>query len=127
METYQLANQLKNLLTSMRLDLLDVNDNKTAVINKLINADKYLSDLRDSFSEELKKQKLENTMFCDELKIEFSVNNDFSDSYTRNYEAVCLSMEALKTIIYGERMLQNESDDYLFARVIITDTDPEFN
>lgn len=125
MHYLQHLHNIENFITSIRLDLENVNDNKVTAIRKLKQLDLLINELRKSFNDYTEKQKIENTMFCDILKIEFSINSDFSNSYTRKYEGVCLSMETLKTIIYGERMLQNDSDDLLFARVFIEDTDPE--
>lgn len=116
---------LRQFIENVESDLLDVNDNKAKILHDIKEARATCERLQKSISAEKEAAQQSQTMFCDTLTIEFSVNADFSDSYTRKYDAVCLDMETLKTIVYGERSLQNMSDEYLHARITIEDTDPE--
>jgi hypothetical protein len=68
----------------------------------------------------------ENGTFCDTLIIEFSVNADFSNSYTRQYNGVVLKISTIENLISAERDLQNESDEHLHARITFTNMDPEW-
>ncbi len=72
-----------------------------------------------------RQRQFDQQIFCDKLTFEFSVNADFSASYSRNYEDMLIDGEIIKNIISYERQLQNMNDEYLFAKVTITDTDPE--
>ena len=125
MTPYHLIQELKNYITGFDVDLRDREDNKAKVLHDIKEAKKAIDALHECIFEAEQKERYSQQIFCDELTIEFSVNADFSASYIRKYEAVCLSMKTLKTIIEGERELQNASDEYLHARVTITDTDPE--
>jgi hypothetical protein len=111
--------QMQTLLTESK------NDEKSEVIELTKDCQETLKDLRSLMSQRELEKAQEQRLFCDNLSIEFSISSDFSESYTRNYECMVLDMQTLKTLIYGERQLQNMSDDLLFARVTITDNDPE--
>jgi hypothetical protein len=67
-----------------------------------------------------------NSTFCDTLTIEFSVNADFSEAYTRHYNGVVLKISTIENLISAERDLQNESDEHLHARITFTNMDPEW-
>lgn len=84
-----------------------------------------LKQLREQMNEQERKRQFVQQMFCDKLTFEFSVNADFSESYIRNYSDMVTDCETIKNIISSERQLQNMSDEHLFARVTILDTDPE--
>lgn len=68
----------------------------------------------------------EKGTFCDTLTIEFSVNDDFSDAYARQYSAMVLKISTIENLIDAERNLQNQSDEYLHARVTFTNMDPNW-
>jgi alpha-acetolactate decarboxylase len=101
------------------------NDEKAAVIKMIKKAQDTLTQLREQMNEQERKRQFEQQMFCDKLTFEFSVTADFSESYTRNYSDMVTDCETIKSIVFAERQLQNMSDEHLFARVTITDTDPE--
>lgn len=101
------------------------NDEKAAVIKMIKKAQDTLQQLREQMNEQERKRQFDQQMYCDKLTFEFSVNADFSESYIRNYSDMITDGETIKSIIQGERQLQNMSDEHLFARVTITDNDPE--
>jgi hypothetical protein len=91
-------------------------------IVKLGNEIKQLEQVknRERNSESNRQQ-----MFVDQLKIEFSTNRDFSDSYCRTYEEAVIETKTIKALIYAEREIQNAGFEELHARVTIIDNDPE--
>jgi heme oxygenase len=120
------AHKLAANLAAIQLLLTDSkNDEKAAIIKMVKQAQDTLKQLREQMNEQERKRQFEQQIFCDKLALEFSVNADFSESYSQNYEDMLIDGETIKKIISNERQLQNMNDEYLFARVTITDTDPE--
>jgi glucan-binding YG repeat protein len=119
------ALNLQTKLTEIQTLLTGVEDQKSEVIFHVKTCQEMLNQLREQMNERERKKQHEQLMFCDKLAFEFSVNADFSESYSRNYEDMLIDGETIKNIISNERQLQNMNDEYLFARVTITDTDPE--
>lgn len=117
-EIQQNVDHIFSLLTESR------NDEKAVIIKLIERLKGQIVTLKTDLCARESRLKIDQQMFCDELKIEFSTNEDFSDSYIRNYSAMVVDCETLKTLIFGERQLQNMSDEMLFARVTILDTDP---
>jgi hypothetical protein len=120
------AHKLAANLAAIQLLLTDSkNDEKATVINMIKKAQDTLKELRKQMNEQERKRQVAQQMFCDKLTFEFSVNADFSDSYIRSYDDMITDCETIKSIVYSERQLQNMSDEHLFSRVTILDTDPE--
>jgi len=120
------AHQLEAKLLAVRVLLTESkNDEKAAILNMVKECQSTLEQLRKEMLERETRLQLNQQIFCDGLTFEFSTNEDFSDSYTRVYKDMVTDMETIKSIIFSERQLQNMSDEYLFARVTITDNDPE--
>lgn len=101
------------------------NDEKAVLIKIIKRCEATLKTLREDMAAMERKKQFDQQMFCDALTFEFSVNADFSDSYTRKYQDMVTDCETIKSIVFAERQLQNMNDEHLFARVTITDTDPE--
>jgi hypothetical protein len=108
-----------SLLTESR------NDEKAALIKIAKRCIETLKSLRQEMAASERQRQYQQQIFCDKLTFEFSVNADFSASYVRDYQDMVIDGETIKNIISNERQLQNMNDEYLFARVTITDTDPE--
>jgi predicted nuclease with TOPRIM domain len=119
------AHKLEGSLSAIQAMLVSVNDEKAAIIKAVKQCQDTLKQLREQMNERERQRQVAQQMFCDKLTFEFSVNADFSDSYIRSYEDMITDCETIKSIVYSERQLQNMSDEHLFARVTITDTDPE--
>lgn len=119
------AHNLQTKLTEIHTLLTGVNDQKAEIIFHVKACQKMLSQLREQMNEREKTRQFQQQMYCDKLTFEFSVNADFSESYTRDYSDMITDCETIKNIVFAERQLQNMSDEHLFARVTITDTDPE--
>lgn len=119
------AHKLENTLYKISVLLTGVNDQKAEIISYVKQCQKLLQQLREQMNERERQRQFDQQMFCDALTFEFSVNADFSDSYIRKYEDMVTDMETIKSIVFAERQLQNMSDEHLFARITITDTDPE--
>ena len=120
------AHKLAANLAAIHLLLTDSkNDEKAAVLKMIKQAQDTLKQLGEQMGDREIQRKIDQQMFCDKLTFEFSTNADFSDSYTRNYSGMVTDCETIKSIVYSERQLQNMSDEHLFARVTIIDTDPE--
>lgn len=95
------------------------------ISEEIKKAESLLQTLRFDMASREDQRSNDQQIFCDSLTIEFSTKPDFSNAYIRAYENMCVDMETLKTIVYGERSLQNMSDELLFARIVILDNDPE--
>jgi alpha-acetolactate decarboxylase len=122
----QSAHELEEKLQAMHILLTESNnDEKSAVVNLIKECQDSLTELRSLASKRETKKDLDQRLFCDNLTVEFSVSSAFSDSYTRSYECMVLDMKTLKALINIERTMQNINDDLLFARVTITNNDPE--
>lgn len=122
----QTAHQLEAKLLAVRVLLTESkNDEKAAILKMVKECQSTLEQLRKEMTERENRRQLDQQIFCDVLTFEFSVNEDFSDSYIRKYEAMVTDTETIKNIVFSERQLQNMSDELLFARVTITDNDPE--
>ena len=120
------AHKLAANLVAIQLLLTDSkNDEKAAIIKMVKQAQDTLKQLREQMNEQERKRQFEQQMFCDKLTFEFSVNADFSESYTRNYSDMLTDCDTIKSIVFSERQLQNMNHELLFARVTILDTDPE--
>jgi hypothetical protein len=119
------AHKLASKLTEIQALLTGVNDQKAEIIFNLKQCQDILEQLRKQMYEWERQKQYAQQMFCDALTFEFSVNADFSESYIRKYEDITTDCETIKNIVSSERQLQNMSDEYLFARVTITDNDPE--
>lgn len=119
------AHKLAANLAAIQVLLAESPETKAAIIKMVKQAQDTLKQLREQMNEQERKRKFEQQMFCDKLTFEFSVTADFSESYTRNYSDMVTDCETIKSIVFAERQLQNMSDEHLFARVTITDTDPE--
>ena len=119
------AHKLAANLAAIQVLLAESPETKAAIVNALKQAQDTLKQLREQMNEQERKRQFDQQMFCDKLTFEFSVNADFSESYIRNYSDMVTDCETIKNIISSERHLQNMSDEHLFARVTITDTDPE--
>jgi hypothetical protein len=101
------------------------NDEKAALIKIAKRCIETLKSLRQEMAASERQRQYQQQIFCDKLTFEFSTNADFSESYTRNYSGMVTDCETIKSIVYSERQLQNMSDEQLFARVTIINTDPE--
>jgi hypothetical protein len=120
------AHKLAANLAAIQLLLTDSkNDEKAAVIKMIKKAQDTLERLREQMNARERQREIDQQMFCDKLTFEFSTNADFSESYTRSYSGMVTDCETIKSIVYSERQLQNMSDEHLFARVTILNTDPE--
>lgn len=120
------AAQLETDIAAIRSLLTESpNDEKAALIKIAKRAEQTIKNLREEMSAREKQRDYDQQLFCDELTIEFSVSADFSQSYIRKYEDIVIDCETIKSMIYSERKMQNMSDELLFARVKITDIDPE--
>ena len=119
------AHKLEGNLATLHLLLTESQDTKAAIVKAVKQCQDTLKQLREQMNEHARQRQFDQQMFCDALTFEFSVNADFSDSYTRKYEGMVTDCETIKSIVFAERQLQNMSDEHLFARVTITDTDPE--
>lgn len=120
------AHKLEGNLATLHLLLTESQDTKAAILKAVKQCKDTLKQLREQMSERERQRQFDQQMFCDALTFEFSVNADFSESYTREYKDIVTDCETIKSIVFAERQLQNMSDEHLFARVTITDTDPEF-
>jgi hypothetical protein len=120
-----LAHKLAANLDTIQVLLAKSPETKAAIVKAVKQCQDTLKQLREQMNEQERKRQFEQQMFCDKLTFEFSVNADFSESYTRNYSDMVTDCETIKNIISSERQLQNMSDEHLFARVTILDTDPE--
>lgn len=87
---------------------------------------KMVDDLGEEIDHYTEKMKIEQQMFCDVLNIEFADNPEFNNSYTRKFDGMVADMESIKCLVFIERQLRNMNDEFLFARVTIIDTDPEY-
>ena len=119
------AHKLAANLAKIQVLLAESPETKAAIVKAVKQCQDTLKQLREQMNEQERKRQFEQQMFCDKLTFEFSTNADFSESYTRNYSGMVTDCETIKSIVYSERQLQNMSDEHLFARVTITDTDPE--
>lgn len=120
------AAQLETDIVAIRSFLTESpSDDKAALIKIAKRAEQTIKTLRQEMSVREKQRDYDQQIFCDELTIEFSTSADFSQSYIRKYEDIVIDCETIKSIIYSERKMQNMSDELLFARVKITDVDPE--
>jgi hypothetical protein len=119
------AHKLAANLATIQVLLAESPETKAAIVKAVKQCQDTLKQLREQMNEQERKRQFEQQMFCDKLTFEFSVNADFSESYTRNYSDMVTDCDTIKNIISNERQLQNMNDEYLFARVTITDTDPE--
>ena len=119
------AHKLAANLAKIQVLLAESPETKAAIVKAVKQCQDTLKQLREQMNEQERKRQFEQQMFCDKLTFEFSVNADFSESYTRNYLDMVTDCDTIKNIIFAERQLQNMSDEHLFARVTILDTDPE--
>jgi hypothetical protein len=119
------AHKLAANLATIQVLLAESPETKAAIVKAVKQCQDTLKQLREQMNEQERKRQFEQQMFCDKLTFEFSVNADFSESYTREYSDMVTDCETIKSIVFAERQLQNMSDEHLFARVTITDTDPE--
>jgi hypothetical protein len=99
------------------------NDEKAALIKIAKRCEATIKTLREDMAALERRTQFEQQMYCDKLTFEFSVNADFSDSYTREYSDMVTDCKTIKSIVSAERQLQNMSEEHLFARVTITDTE----
>jgi hypothetical protein len=119
------AHKLAANLAKIQVLLAQSPETQAAIIKAVKQCQDTLEQLREQMNEQKRKREFEQQMFCDKLTFEFSVNADFSESYTRNYSDMLTDCDTIKGIVFSERQLQNMNDELLFARVTITDTDPE--
>jgi ATP-dependent helicase YprA (DUF1998 family) len=119
------AHKLATNLATIQVLLTENPETQAAIVKAVKQAQDTLKQLREQMSDTERQREIDQQIFCDKLTFEFSTNADFSESYTRNYSGMVTDGETIKSIVYSERQLQNMSDEHLFARVTITDTDPE--
>ena len=119
------AHKLAANLATIQVLLAESPETQAAIVKAVKQCQDTLKQLREQMNEQERKRQFEQQMFCEKLTFEFSVNADFSESYTRTYSDMVTDCETIKSIVFAERQLQNMSDEHLFARVTITDTDPE--
>jgi hypothetical protein len=119
------AHKLAANLAKIQVLLAESPETKAAIVKAVKQCQDTLKQLREQMNEQERKRQFEQQMFCDKLTFEFSVNADFSESYTRNYSDMLTDCDTIKGIVFSERQLQNMNDELLFARITITDTDPE--
>jgi len=119
------AHKLAANLAKIQVLLAESPETKAAIVKAVKQCQDTLKQLREQMNEQERKRQFEQQMFCDKLTFEFSVNADFSESYTRNYSDMVTDCDTIKSIVFSERQLQNMNDELLFARVTIFDTDPE--
>jgi hypothetical protein len=119
------AHKLAANLAKIQVLLAESPETKAAIVKAVKQCQDTLKQLREQMNEQERKRQFEQQMFCDKLTFEFSVNADFSESYTRNYSDMLTDCDTIKSIVFSERQLQNMNDELLFARVTIVDTDPE--
>jgi methylthioribose-1-phosphate isomerase len=119
------AHKLAANLATIQVLLAESPQTQAAIVKAVKQCQDTLKQLREQMNEQERKRQVAQQMFCDKLTFEFSINADFSDSYIRSYDDMITDCETIKSIVYSERQLQNMSDEHLFARVTILDTDPE--
>jgi hypothetical protein len=119
------AHKLAANLATIQVLLAESPETKAAIVKAVKQCQDTLKQLREQMNEQERKRQFEQQMFCDKLTFEFSVNADFSESYTRNYSDMLTDCDTIKSIVFSERQLQNMNHELLFARVTILDTDPE--
>jgi hypothetical protein len=119
------AHKLAANLATIQVLLTESPEMQAAIVKAVKQAQDMLKQLREQMNARERQREIDQQMFCDKLTFEFSTNADFSESYTRSYSGMVTDCETIKSIVYSERQLQNMSDEHLFARVTITDTDPE--
>lgn len=116
---------INDLVESIRIDLLDVNDNKSTILKTVKHIQKNITELRDNYNSEKMKLEQEQQLYFDEVLFEFSEDNQFEKSITRQLRGYLLDMQDIDNWIKAERRLQNKNDAYLHARIILTDYDCE--
>jgi hypothetical protein len=119
------AHKLAANLGTIQVLLAESPETQAAIVKAVKQAQDTLKQLREQMNARERQREIDQQMFCDKLTFEFSTNADFSESYTRNYSGMVTDCETIKSIVYSERQLQNMSDEQLFARITITDIDPE--
>jgi hypothetical protein len=119
------AHKLEANLATIQVLLAESPETKAAIVKAVKQCQDTLKQLREQMNERERQRQFDQQMFCDKLTFEFSVNADFSESYIRSYSGMVTDCDTIKSIVFSERKLQNMSDEHLFARVTILDTDPE--
>lgn len=116
---------INDLVESIKVDLLDVNDNKATVLKTVKIIQKNITELRNNYNAEKMKLEQEQQVYFDEVLFEFSEDNQFEKSITRQLRGYLLDMQDINNWVKSERRLQNKNDAYLHARILLTDYDCE--
>jgi len=119
------AHHLEAKLNAIHVLLTELKHEEKSAIVKLVKEckDTFKQYRQEQSEYDLEKQ-YKQRMYLDKLSFEFSTSADFSDSYSRHYEGIVSDMQIIKDIVYSERALMNCSDEMLYARITILDTDP---
>jgi hypothetical protein len=117
-------------IESIKVDLLDVNDNKSKVLKTVKEIQENIIKLRDEYHKENTKKEWEQVGYFENVKIDYSVKDvetgDVISTFDRVYKDCSITMKMLKDIIYAERAIQNRCQQLLSAKVTILDLDEDF-
>lgn len=114
-------------IESIKVDLLDVNDNKSKVLRTIKEIQENIIKLRDDYHKEKGNEESQQLGYFENIKIEYSVKDLETDDvvalYDRQFKDSLISMKMLKNLIYAEREINNKNQQLLNARITILDID----
>jgi hypothetical protein len=117
-------------IESIKVDLLDVNDNKSKVLKTVKEIQENIIKLRDEYHKENTKKEWEQVGYFENVKIDYSVKDvetgDVISTFDRVYKDCSITMKMLKYIIYAYRAIHKRCQQLLSAKVTILDLDEDF-
>lgn len=117
---------INELMESIRVDLTDVNDNKSKVLSTVKKVQKNIVNLRENFNQLENEKKWEQLGYFEQVKIDFHIrnlDNELIGIHQREYKNFTVNMKMIKSIINAERALQNQNENLLSARITLEDID----
>lgn len=122
---YQL-HLINELVESIRVDLTDKNDKKAQVLSTVKKMQKNIVTMRESFNQLENEKKWEQLGYFELVKIDFHIrnlDNELIGIHQREYKDFSLNMKMIKDIVNAERILQNQNENLLSARITLEDID----
>ena len=122
--------ELSSPLNDIKNKLQTIHDTKSKkpdlvnIINMIAQLEFNLKDYFKQVEEDKRKAKNAQIMFADEIIIEYSLTEDFKDSWTQKMDGL-VDTETLKNIVYATRSFYNLNDEELYARITILDKEVE--
>jgi chromosome segregation ATPase len=110
---------------SIKVDLTEKKDKTAEILKTIKQLQKNITELRDNYNSEKRKEENEQQKYFDEIIIEFAPDNSFSNGIHRHLKGISMDMKDIHNYVNTERRMANKNEEYMHARITLIDYDCE--